>query len=208
MFQHEIEQLFEQQIVLTNQEIQSRLGIGKQQCATFNVEMKRLCDRELIKRIGRGVYTKLSSTKWGRVAPTELEIAECFYMVDDNGYLSGTSYYNSIGISTLVPNHLEITSNRYNYKFGEMVHTKVLKPREVITKENKQYLQLLDGIYWLAKNHCDAANPTECFAQQLQRLQLNEVRLILMAKRLYPHFVLDRLLEVEDLFHDEFAFAD
>lgn len=89
-----------------------------------------------------------------------------------------------------------------------MTNTDIVRPRKTITNENKLYLQLLDGIYYLSKNHCDAPEPLEMFAKQLKQLQLDEITLILMAKKLYPKFVLDMVLELEEVFHkNEAAFV-
>lgn len=208
MFQDEIMVLFEKQMVLTNKEIRATLKIQQNQYAILNTEIKRLCDKDMIRRVGRGVYTIVWNTKWGKVVPTEVEIANNFYMANNEGYMSGPAYYNAIGISTLIPNRKEITTNKYNFLLDRMENTDIVRPRREITKENKMYLQLLDGIYYFSKNHCDAENPLEVFAKQLQQLQLDEITLILMAKKLYPKFVLDMVLEMEEVYHnDGTAFA-
>ncbi len=203
MFQDEIITLFEKQVVLTNQEIRDILKIEQKQYAILNTEIKRLCDKDMIRRIGRGVYTIVWNTKWGKVVPTEVEIINHFYIANNEGYMSGPAYYNAIGISTLVPNRKEITTNKYNFLLDKMTNTDIVRPRREITKENKMYLQLLDGIYYFPKNHYDVENPLEIFARQLQQLQLDEITLILMAKKLYPKFVLDMVLEMEEVYHND-----
>lgn len=208
MFQDEIMVLFEKHTVLTNQEIRYNLRINQNQYAILNTEIKRLCDKDMIRRVGRGVYTIVWNTRWGKVVPTEVEITKNFYMANGEGYMSGPAYYNAIGISTLIPNRKEITTNKYNYVLDNLTNTDIVRPRKTITNENKLYLQLLDGIYYLSKNHCDAPEPLEMFAKQLKQLQLDEITLILMAKKLYPKFVLDMVLEMEEVFHnDEAAFV-
>jgi hypothetical protein len=103
VFQNEIMCLFEKSMVLTNWEIRDQLSVPQTKYAILNTEIKRLCDKDMIRRIGRGVYTIVWNTKWGKVIPTEAEITTCFYMANDEGYLSGPAYYNAIGISTLLP---------------------------------------------------------------------------------------------------------
>ncbi len=182
MFQDEIMILFEKQMILTNQEIRDILKIQQKQSAILNTEIKRLCDKDMIRRVGRGVYTIVWNTKWGKVVPTEEEITNNFYMANDEGYVSGSMYYNAIGISSLIPNRREITTNKYSFLLEGMENTDIVKPKKEITKENKLYLQLLDGIYYLSKNHCDVKNPLEIFVRQLHQLHLDEITLILMAK--------------------------
>lgn len=203
MFQDEIMHLFEKQMLLTNQEIRNTLKIPQNQYAILNTEIKRLCDKDMVRRVGRGVYTIVWNTKWGKVVPTEEEITNNFYIANNEGYVSGAAYYNAIGISSLIPTRREITTNKYSFLLDGMENTDIVKPRKEITKENKVYLQLLDGMHYLSKNHCDAKNPLEIFVGQLQKLQLNEIKLILMAKKLYPKYVLDMVLEMEELYHDE-----
>ncbi len=203
MFQERIMNLFEKQVILTNHEIRDALKIEQKQNAILNTEIKRLCDKDMVRRIGRGVYSIVWNTKWGKVVPTEVEIMNHFYIANNEGYMSGAAYYYAIGISTLVPNRKEITTNKYSFLLDKMANTDVVRPRREITKENKMYLQLLDGIYYLPKNHYDAPNPLEIFARQLQKLQLDEITLILMAKKLYPKFVLDMVLEIEEVYHND-----
>ena len=49
--------------------------------------------------------------------------------------MSGPAYYNSIGISTWIPNRKEITTNKYNYLLDKMENIDIVKPRRMITKE-------------------------------------------------------------------------
>jgi hypothetical protein len=208
MFQNEVVVLLEKYIVLTNYEIREQLHISQNQAAVLNTEIKRLCDKDIIRRIGRGVYSIVWNTKWGKIVPTEMEITRNFYIGNGEGYISGPAYYNAIGISSLIPNRKEITSNKYNYVLGNIVNVDIVRPRKTITKDNRWYLQLLDGIYNLPKNHCDVSNPLEIFASQIKKMELDEITLILMAKKMYPRFVLDMILEIEEGCHnDEVAFA-
>ena len=208
MFQDEIMVLFEKHTVLTNQEIRCNLRINQKQYAIMNTEIKRLCDKDRIRRVGRGVYTIVWNTRWGKVVPSEKEIVNNFYMANGEGYMSGPAYYNAIGISTLIPARKEITTNKYNYLLDNLVNTDIIKPRKKITNENRLYLQLLDGIYYLSQNHCDVPEPLDMFVKQLKQLQLDEITLILMAKKIYPKFVLKMVLEVVEVYHnDETVFA-
>jgi hypothetical protein len=193
-------------MVLTNHEIRDGLHISKNQYAILNTEIKRLCDKDIIRRIGRGVYMVVWNTKWGKIVPTEIEITRNFYIGNGEGYISGPSYYNAIGISSLIPNRKEITTNRYNYVLENITNVDIVRPRKTITDDNRLYLQLLDGIYCLPKNHCDASYPLKLFASQIKKMELDEITLILLAKKLYPRYVLDMVLEMEEVYHnDEFA---
>lgn len=207
MFEEEILQLLNKNTVLTTEEIKDYLQIEKDAYADFNSAISRLDTQKEISEIGRDVYVRVKHTEWGDVIPTEGEITKAFYMRNNTGYFSGAAYYNAIGISTLVPCRREITTNRYKVTLDTIHHTDIIKPNVTITAENKPYLQLLDGIRDLSKNHCDTANPMNIFIEQLTCLKLSIVTLIQMAKKFYPEHVLNTVLHMEEfLNNDDVAF--
>lgn len=206
MYKDEIANLFEKNIIMNNEMIREKLKIEPKHYAMVNTEIKRMCDDDFIRRIGHGIYVRPKQTKWGKVLPTEMEIANTFYMDNGEGYLSGAAYYNAVGISTLVPNKKEITTNKASCRIKGLNHIDLVKPRLVITKKNRKYLQLLDGIYKLEKNHCDV-EPQKVFAEIIAKEKLDEIGLLLLTKKYYPRYVLDYLLQIlEVIHHDEFTF--
>lgn len=206
MFREEITELFEKMLILSNETIRDMLMLNKGQYAVLNTELKRMCDEKCIVRVGHGIYIMPKQTKWGTIYPTEKELTYNYYIAQDEGYLSGCGYYNAIGISTWIPNKREITTNRYGYKLTVLKNTELLKPKIKITGENKKYLQLLDGIHYLGRNHCDASDPVAIFAKQVLENKLDEIRLVLYAHNLYPKYVLDYVLKIVEVNHNEFAF--
>ena len=91
----------------------------------------------LLRRIGRGVYVKPKLTDWGIVIiPPEIEIMNCFYIDNGEGYITGGSYLNSIGISTWVPAKKEVVTNKYRYKLDILRNTILMKPRIKVTADN------------------------------------------------------------------------
>ena len=133
---------------------------------------------------------------WGDITPTEGEIATAYYINNNEGYFSGATYYNYIGISTLVPCRKEITTNKYNITLNNLNHTDLIKPRKVITKDNKNYLQILDGLCCIRENHVDAPNALAILAEQIKKLKLNKEKLITIAKEIYPENVLNTLNDI------------
>lgn len=112
MFQDEIMVLFEKHTVLTNQEIRYNLRINKNQYAVLNTEIKRLCDKDLIRRVGRGVYTIVWNTRWGKVVPTEVEITNNFYMANGEGYIEGIEKWILRQADESIPLHHVATVTR------------------------------------------------------------------------------------------------
>ena len=113
---------------------------------------KVLCDSGKIKRFDTGIYylPKVSRLKGG--VPLGADTVARYKYVSRNGridgYYSGYTFANQLGVTTQVPYTLEIVSNNASAKVREvnLQGRKVLlrKAKIPITKENYKVLQLLD----------------------------------------------------------------
>lgn len=120
--------------------------------ANLRQMFKSLCDSEKIKRFDTGIYyiPKASILKSGvPLAADEVAIAK--YIVRKgkvDGYFSGYTFANQLGISTQVPYVKEIVSNNASTKVKEVKvkNKRILlrKARTEITNENYVVLQFLD----------------------------------------------------------------
>ena len=115
---------------------------------------KNLCDSGKIERFDTGIYyIKGDSRIKGGSSISSSDVAEYKYIsrLDKvDGYYSGYTFANQLGLSTQVPYVTEIVSNNASAKCREVTikNKKVLlrKPRTTITRENFLILQLLDLI--------------------------------------------------------------
>ena len=113
---------------------------------------KNLCDSGKIERFDTGIYyIKGDSRIKGGSSISSSDVAEYKYIgrLDKvDGYYSGYTFANQLGLSTQVPYVTEIVSNNASAKCREVTikNKKVLlrKPRTTITRENFLVLQLLD----------------------------------------------------------------
>ena len=113
---------------------------------------KVLCDNGKIYRYDTGIYyLKGESRLKGGVSLSADEVARYKYISRKNrvdGYYSGYTFANQLGLTTQVPCTIEIVSNQASAKCREvsMKNQKIMlrKPRTEITKENCSVLQLLD----------------------------------------------------------------
>lgn len=113
---------------------------------------KNLCDSGKIERFDTGIYyIKGDSRIKGGSSISSSDVAEYKYIgrLDKvDGYYSGYTFANQLGLSTQVPYVTEIVSNNASAKCREVTikNKKVLlrKPRTTITKENFLVLQFLD----------------------------------------------------------------
>lgn len=113
---------------------------------------KVLCDSGQIVRYDTGIYyLKGKSRLKGGVSLSTDVVARYKYISRNNkidGYYSGFTFANQLGLTTQVPFVMEIVSNNASAKCREVnvKSQKIIlrKPRTLITKENCDILQLLD----------------------------------------------------------------
>ena len=113
---------------------------------------KVLCDSGLIYRYETGIYYMKGNTRLkGGVSLSASKVARYKYIARKdqvNGYYSGYTFANLLGLTTQVPYTIEIVSNCASAKCREVSvkNQKIIlrRPRTQINKENVDVLQLLD----------------------------------------------------------------
>ena len=113
---------------------------------------KVLCDSGQIYRYETGIYYMKGDTRLkGGVPLSASKVARYKYIARNdqvNGYYSGYTFANLLGLTTQVPYTIEIVSNGASAKCREVSvkNQKIMlsRPRTQINKENVDVLQLLD----------------------------------------------------------------
>lgn len=113
---------------------------------------KVLCDSGQIYRYETGIYYMKGNTRLkGGVSLSASKVARYKYIARKdqvNGYYSGYTFANLLGLTTQVPYTIEIVSNCASAKCREVSvkNQKIIlrRPRTQINKENVHVLQLLD----------------------------------------------------------------
>lgn len=116
--------------------------------------MKNLCDAGKIKRFDDGIYYIPSQSRLkGGSSLAPGTVAMYKYIKRNgktNGYYSGYTFANQMGLTTQVPFTLEIVTNAASAAVREVELNGqkfiIRKPKTEITEENYQTLQLLDLI--------------------------------------------------------------
>lgn len=169
-----------------------------------NVKLKRMADKGEIERVQRGVYCHIKQTVFGKVTPSIDEIVIKTLKIQDDkriGYESGASLLNRLGLSTLLPRDIEITTNRYGAKLPEGCRIVTCKPAVTVTDENWKLLQFIDLVGELPNAHIDAENLEQLLRQYAKKQQLDTLMLIFTARKYYSPKVLipliDLFMEVE-----------
>lgn len=130
----------------------SDLELGNISKPALTQQLKKLCNNGLLMKYDKGIYyipktTLLKST----VGPNADMVARYRFISRRNrieGFYSGNSFANQLGITTQVPRVVEIVSNNTNSSNREVKignrRFYVKKPIVRITNENVYVLQMLD----------------------------------------------------------------
>lgn len=144
-------------------------------------QLTSLCKKGLLAKYDNGIYyipkkTRLKSA----VGPTADTIAKYKYISKNgkiDGYYSGNTFANQLGISTQVPQVVEIVSNNTNsaprdVKIGNR-RFKVKKPLISITNENVHILQMLDLLSNLdTYSDYDYDDVRKCFLKYIETYKI------------------------------------
>lgn len=113
---------------------------------------KKLCDAGKIKRFDAGVYYLPSESRLKGSAGLTPEVVASYKYIERggkiDGYYSGFTFSNMLGLTTQVPYTMEIVSNSAggNYRVVSLAGRKITlrRPRTEITGKNRRVLQFLD----------------------------------------------------------------
>lgn len=167
--------------------------------AAINVKLKRLADQGKLKRLQKGVYCHIEQTIFGPTAP-DIDQIMIRDMTERNGvrigYESGPVLLNRLGLSSLLPRKIKITTNRYNARLPEGCHIELVKPATAITASNWKGLQFIDTVEFLPDAHVDAENPGHLLMSLLKKQGLDPLELILTARKYYSAKTVLRLTDL------------
>lgn len=167
---------------------------------------KVLCDNGQIFRYDTGIYYMkgVSKLKDG-ISLSASEVARYKYIARNdqvNGYYSGYTFANQLGLTTQVPYTIEIVSNQASAKCREVSvkNQKIMlrKPRTKITKDNYCVLQLLDLLKDLEKyvdaDMLSAAERIGAYIREIgiSRTEIDEY-IVLFPERVYKYIYETRL---------------
>jgi hypothetical protein len=142
-----------------------------------------------IVRLSKGVYYKPTITKYGTLMPNEDEILKKLLLKKNKGYISGAVAFNKLGLTSQVPNTIEIRGNSSSRlaKIGKL-RVKYKKFDVKFKTADIEVLQLLDSLQDIRKIP-DATIKEIYIEVSLKILRLTEEkikRLVLFAKNRKP----------------------
>ena len=115
--------------------------------------LNRLNKEKIIKTAYKGIYYIPKTNIFGEMPLANSKIIQYKYLVDKfgnvKGYITGANLFNKIGLTTQVPNIIDIVTNecKNNNKYvNKYLNVIIRKPKIEINNENYKYLQLIDLI--------------------------------------------------------------
>jgi hypothetical protein len=127
----------------------SRFNFEASEELSLAKSLSRMARQGAIVRLARGKYYKPKNTSYGRLRPSESALVEALTFRNSQriGYLTGTSVYNRMGLTTQVPNTIVIATNKpLPPKTMEGYRVKYVKREVDIRDQNIPLLQTLDAI--------------------------------------------------------------
>ena len=116
--------------------------------------LNRMVSSGRIAKLSKGKYYKPEMTPFGNLQPPQEQVVKD--LLEDNGkivgYLTGLSIYNRLGLTTQISNVIQIGKNETRPSFRREQYTiTFIRQKNVITKENIPFLQILDAIRYIKR---------------------------------------------------------
>lgn len=178
----------------------NELKISGMSDASMRQALSRLTRKGEIERFAQGIYYIPTITPFGKSCLNAQSVYEKKYITngkDVYGYYGGLVLENAVGLTTQMPNIIEIVTNKESSRLRKVKignqHIQLRKSRTKITSDNAAILQFLDLI-----NQIDMASLTGesrrylLYYARLQKLKKTDIYKYIS---LYPSRVAQKILE-------------
>mgnify|MGYP001801486542 CR=1 FL=1 len=125
------------------------LPILPEEYVTTAKALERLQKKGVIKKLSKGIFYKPNITVFGELKPSEQEILRPYLYEDGKriAYITGTSLYNQLNLTTQVPAMSKIASaDKRIYINRGRIKAKPVKSYAPVTEENYRTLGFLDAL--------------------------------------------------------------
>ena len=152
--------------------------------------LNRLAASGEIAKLAKGKYYKPEQSPFGELPPNQYQVVKDLLERDGRveGYLTGLSIYNTLGLTTQVSNTIQIGKNevRSSMKRGKY-SISFVKQKNTITRENIPLLQLLDVLRFIKKIP-DSKTDRSCMVMQslMSKLSEKELEVLVRLALKYP----------------------
>ena len=125
-------------------------------------ELKKLVESGELKRFDTGIYYFPKKMPWGDSCLASRKVIQKRFLSDGDkvyGYIAGLSLVNQAGLSTQVPNLLELVTNNESTRVRNInvgfQKVRLRRARTTITRDNVKALQFLDLMYSIKPDFLD-----------------------------------------------------
>jgi len=167
-----------------------QLDIEPQEFSAAAKAIERLIVKGVIKRVSTGVFYKPKKTVFGELKPNEEEILKPYLFEKGKriAYITGTSLYNRLGLTTQIPKSIKIASRdkRITVSNGN-VKASPVKSYVDVTDKNFYLLELLDALKDFKKiPDLDKNSAIIILSKKLKKLNQTETKLLIKCGLAYP----------------------
>ena len=155
--------------------------------------LNRMAASGKIAKLAKGKFYKPEITIFGNLQPNQYQIVKD--LLEENGkitgYLTGYSIYNQLGLTTQVSNTIQIGKNEIRPSFQRERYTiSFIRQKNIITKENIPFMQILDAIRYIKKIP-DTTNTAACkrFMSIIASLKVKDISTLVRLALKYPPVV-------------------
>lgn len=167
-----------------------QLAIEPQEFSATAKAIERLITKGIIKRVSTGVFYKPKKTVFGELKPNEEEILKPYLFEKGKriAYITGTSLYNRLGLTTQIPKSIKIASRdkRITVSNGN-IKASPAKSYVDVTDKNFYLLELLDALKDFKKiPDLDKNSAIKILSNKLKELNTIETKLLIKYGLAYP----------------------
>ncbi|MGN1298278.1 MAG: DUF6088 family protein [Clostridia bacterium] len=166
----------------------------------INVIINRMCKNDNLKQFYKGIYYKPVKNIFGEMPLDKNKVIIKKYIKDENGYIkgyiTGAKLFNQLGLTTQVPNIINIVTNEcknYNEYKNEKLGVIIRQPKIKINNDNYKYLQLFDIIYNKDQINIEVDNEDEIIYNFIEENKLDFEKIIKYARETKNKKVLEKL---------------
>lgn len=163
--------------------------------------LNRLTKENIIKTAYKGIYYIPIENIFGEIPLATRKIVKYKYLVDKlgnvKGYVTGATLFNQVGLTTQVPNVIDIATNEcknYNKYTNNYLNTIIRKPKIEVTTENYKYLQLFDLIENKDNINIEVEDEDEIIYKFIQENKLDFEKIIKYARETNCKKAIEKIL--------------
>lgn len=165
--------------------------------------LNRLNKDNYIKTAFKGIYYIPKKNVFGELPLANNKIIQYKYLTDKQGnikgYITGANLFNKVGLTTQVPNVIDIVTNecknnnKYNNKNLNVI---IRKPKIEITNDNYKYLQLIDLIENKDNIYIEVENIDEIIYNFIQENELQFEKILMYARITNSKAVIEKIIAI------------